>query len=250
MLMAPQSALMESLNDVMRLDLGLKLLVAVIAGGAIGFERQIAGKPAGLRTNILICVGSALLMDLSIHVGSVLGNGMVGDPARLAAQVVTGIGFIGAGTIMQARGTITGLTSAATLWVVAAIGLTTGAGFLVEALGATLTVMFVLAGLGRLEHGLLRVARAMNVTIRTKPGVTLEWVTERLRTEGLSIVKADQFDHPNDRIFELRVKGPARQFEIARADLATGTRSLSTSNGVFWSSGLMVIGPLEPINKV
>ena len=67
----------------------------------------------------------------------------------------------------------------------------------------------------------------MNVTIRTKPGVTLEWVTERFRTEGLRIVKVQQFDHPNDRIFELRVKGPARQFEIARDDLASAPEVLN-----------------------
>lgn len=220
MMLVPQGSILDAISDVMRVDLGVKMVVAVIAGGAIGFERQIAGKPAGLRTNILICVGSALLMDLSIHIGGIWGNGMVGDPARLAAQVVTGIGFIGAGTIMQGGGTITGLTSAATLWVVAAIGLAAGGGFVVEALGATLTVMFVLAGLGRLEHGLLRVNRAMNVTIRTRPGVTLEWLTTQLRVEGLKIVKSQSFDHPNDRVFELRVKGPARQFEIARTALA------------------------------
>jgi putative Mg2+ transporter-C (MgtC) family protein len=221
MMLAPQGSFMSAFGDVMRLDLGMKMVVAVIAGGAIGFERQIAGKPAGLRTNILICVGSALLMDLSVHIGAVWGNGMVGDPARLAAQVVTGIGFIGAGTIMQARGTITGLTSAATLWVVAAIGLTAGAGFFVEALGATLTVMAVLAGLGRLEHGLLRVRRSMNVTVRTKPGVTVEWLREQMAVDGLEIVQVLQFDHPSDRVFELRVKGPARQFDIVRAGLGT-----------------------------
>jgi len=220
-MLAPQGSFMSAFGDVMRLDLGMKMVVAVIAGGAIGFERQIAGKPAGLRTNILICVGSALLMDLSVHIGAVWGNGMVGDPARLAAQVVTGIGFIGAGTIMQARGTITGLTSAATLWVVAAIGLTAGAGFFVEALGATLTVMAVLAGLGRLEHGLLRVRRSMNVTVRTKPGVTVEWLREQMAVDGLEIVQVLQFDHPSDRVFELRVKGPARQFDIVRAGLGT-----------------------------
>ena len=205
----------------MRFDLSMKLLVAVVAGGAVGLERQIAGKPAGLRTNILICVGSALLMDLSIHIGTAFGEVRIGDPARIAAQVVTGIGFIGAGTIMQGGGTVTGLTSAATLWVVAAIGLTAGAGFYVEALGGTLTVMVVLAGLGRLEHGLLRVARTMNVTVRTKPGVPLDWISERLKVDGLKIVTAHNFDHPTDRVFELRVKGPARQFEIARAELAT-----------------------------
>ena len=219
MLEISQNYAADLLGSVMRLDLGLKLAVAVVAGGAIGFERQIAGKAAGLRTNILICVGSALLMDLSINVGGVWGQGMVGDPARLAAQVVTGIGFIGAGTIMQSRGAITGLTSAATIWVVAAIGLTAGAGFYFEALGATLTVMAVLAGLGRLEHGLLRVNRAMNATVRTQPSVTGEWIRERLADEGITIVKLRMFSHPTDRVFEMRLKGPARQFEIARAEL-------------------------------
>lgn len=132
--------------EAFRLDLGLKILIAILAGGGIGLERELRGKPAGLRTNILICVGSALLMDLSIRVA-----GDSGDPGRIAAQVVTGIGFLGAGTILHTRGTITGLTSAATIWVVAAIGLTSGAGLHFEALAATVTVMIVLRGLGWLE---------------------------------------------------------------------------------------------------
>jgi len=213
-------SLMNAVGAVLRLDLGLKLLVAVIAGGAIGFERQIAGKPAGLRTNILICVGSALLMDLSVNIGTAFGGERIGDPARIAAQVVTGIGFIGAGTIMQAGRTITGLTSAATIWVVAAIGMTAGAGFFVEALGATLTVMAVLAGLGRLEHRLLRVSRTMSVTVRTKPGVEYDVIRERLWAEGLEVVEYAVFDHPTDRVFEMRLRGPARQFDVARAELA------------------------------
>lgn len=133
--------------EAFRLDLGAKLLIAILAGGGIGLERELRGKPAGLRTNILICVGSALLMDLSIGVV----QGTDGDPGRIAAQVVTGIGFLGAGTILHTRGTITGLTSAATIWVVAAIGLTAGAGFHFEALAATVTVMMVLRGLGWFE---------------------------------------------------------------------------------------------------
>src|SRR5690606_22484865 len=133
---------------VLRLDLGAQLIVAALAGGAIGLERELRGKPAGLRTNILICLGSALLMDLSIRIA---GN-YAGDPGRIAAQVVTGIGFLGAGTILHTRGTITGLTSAATIWVVAAIGLTAGAGLLFEALSATITVMVVLEGLGWIER--------------------------------------------------------------------------------------------------
>jgi putative Mg2+ transporter-C (MgtC) family protein len=134
--------------EVLRLDLGAKLLTAILAGGAVGLERELRHKPAGLRTNILICLGSALLMDLSMRIATPVG----GDPGRIAAQVVTGIGFLGAGTILHTRGTITGLTSAATIWVVAAIGLTVGAGFLFEALAATVTVMIVLRGLGWLER--------------------------------------------------------------------------------------------------
>lgn len=139
----PSLAELRDLIEVFRLDLGAKLVIAIIAGGAIGVERELRGKPAGLRTNILICLGSALLMDLSMSVD--------GDPGRIAAQVVTGIGFLGAGTILHTRGTITGLTSAATIWVVAAIGLTAGSGRLFEALAATVTVMFVLRGLGWAE---------------------------------------------------------------------------------------------------
>jgi uncharacterized membrane protein YhiD involved in acid resistance len=139
------------LNDLIveafRLDLAAKLFIAILIGGGIGLERELKNKPAGLRTNILICLGSALLMDLSMGIAATHG----GDPGRIAAQVVTGIGFLGAGTILHTRGQITGLTSAATIWVVAALGLTVGAGYYIEALGSTVTVMIVLIGLGWAE---------------------------------------------------------------------------------------------------
>jgi uncharacterized membrane protein YhiD involved in acid resistance len=137
--------------EAFRLDLAAKLVIAVLVGGGIGLERELKGKPAGLRTNILICVGSALLMDLGMGIGESHG----GDPSRIAAQVVTGIGFLGAGTILHTRGQITGLTSAATIWVVAAIGLTIGAGYFIEALGSTVAVMIVLIGLGWVESRFL-----------------------------------------------------------------------------------------------
>ncbi len=215
----PSASAVSTVFDVFRVVLATKLALAVLAGGAIGLERQIAGKPAGLRTNILICLGSTLLMELSINIGAAFGADRIGDPARLAAQVVTGIGFIGAGTIMQARGEITGLTSAATLWVVAAIGLTIGAGYYVDALGATALVMIVLAGLSPLEHRLLRARRVMLATIRTRKTTTEEQVRGMLFTNGLSVLNVEQVDRTNDRIFELRLRGPARQFDIARVSM-------------------------------
>ena len=220
MFLAPtQLPSIDTIVSAFRLDLALKLGIAVLSGGAIGFERQVAGKPAGLRTNILICLGSALVMDLSMNLGTSLGGLRIGDPGRIAAQVVTGIGFIGAGTIMQSRGTITGLTSAATLWVVAMIGLAAGAGFYVEALGSTATVMVVLMGLGRLEHKLLRARRALSASVRTKKSVTIDDLRALFLTEGIDLGESEVFDHATDRVLEVRLKGPARQFEVLRATL-------------------------------
>ena len=216
---------MPSIRDVssfLRLDLLLKLALAVVLGGAIGLEREIKAKPAGLRTNILICVGAALLTDVSVRITGADGS-RFGDPARLAAQIVSGIGFIGAGTILQGGGMVTGLTSAATIWVVAALGIAIGAGFYVEAVGAGLLVTIVLAWLGRLEHRLRRIRRVVQYTLRTKPGTTLADLREALATQGISILSSETYDHADDRTFELRLVGPAIQFEnIADRLMARG----------------------------
>jgi len=127
---------------------------AVLCGGLIGIERERAGKPAGFRTNTLICFGSTLYMLVSEFILERMGATQ-SDPTRIAAQVVTGIGFLGAGTIIQSRGTISGLTSAATIWVVAGIGLLVGAGFpWLALLGSVLTVA-TLNILHRIEPRLL-----------------------------------------------------------------------------------------------
>lgn len=214
MLLQASATVWQELIVGYRLDLLLKLIFAVLLGGAIGLERQIAGKPAGLRTNILICLGSALLMDLSMNLRG--PDGRVGDPARLAAQVVTGIGFLGAGTIMQSRGTISGLTSAATIWAVAAIGLTIGAGFYTEGLGAGVMVLLVLLVLGHLEHRLVRAQRTAPATVRAKVATDFAPLEQLLHDSGVKVIERRVYDHPRDRVFELRLRGPAPQFEVAR----------------------------------
>ncbi|CAN5187131.1 hypothetical protein BH09GEM1_BH09GEM1_21470 [soil metagenome] len=202
----------------LRLDLLVKLGLAVLLGGIIGFERERAGKPAGLRTNILICIGAALLMDVSIRIGIIDGH-RIGDPARIAAQIVSGVGFLGAGTIMQSQGMVTGLTSAATIWVVAAIGMTLGAGFYVEGIGAGLLVTFVLAGLGTLEHWVRRARRVASATIRARVGTPIDDVRSALAAHGIKVDGQRVFDHPEDRTFELKLSGPARQFAVATVAL-------------------------------
>ena len=132
-------------------DDGVKLLLAVLMGGVIGLEREASDKPAGLRTNILICVGSTLMMILSIQVAHQYAV-VTADPSRIAQGVITGIGFLGAGTILHSRGGVTGLTTAATTWSVAGIGLALGSGFYLLAFTATLLILAVLWLLGRLAR--------------------------------------------------------------------------------------------------
>jgi putative Mg2+ transporter-C (MgtC) family protein len=209
----------SELVDVLRLHLMGKLALAVVLGGAIGLEREIAGKPAGLRTNILICVGAALLTHVSVAMTTIPER--LGDPSRLAAMIVSGIGFIGAGTIMQARGTVTGLTSAATIWVVAAIGIAVGAELYIEATGAGAMVTLVLAGLGTLEHRLRRARRVLSCTIRTRPNFPASELEAILGASGIRIIGQRVFDHAEDRVFELKLTGPARQYDIVTEKLLT-----------------------------
>jgi putative Mg2+ transporter-C (MgtC) family protein len=116
-------------------------------GGIIGIERQMRDKPAGLRTNILICVGSTLFMSISTQVAEVLG----GDPTRIAAQIISGIGFLGAGAVLQSHGFVMGLTTAATIWVVAGVGMALGSGMYVVAVFATAMSLATLYALSILE---------------------------------------------------------------------------------------------------
>jgi putative Mg2+ transporter-C (MgtC) family protein len=127
---------------------------AVLCGAIIGLERQLKDKPAGFRTNILICLGSAMYMSVGLLLTHEAGE-TGADPSRIAAQVVTGIGFIGAGCIIQERRRVTGLTSAATIWVVAAIGIISGAGFPVLAFISSVIVVLTLAALGWVEKRFL-----------------------------------------------------------------------------------------------
>jgi len=126
-----------------------KLFIAAILGGVIGWERHRRGRPAGLRTHLLVCIGVTLMMLVSEHIfvkyqGYNNDSILRIDPARIAAQVVTGIGFLGAGTIMRSRASIRGLTTAASLWVVAGIGLAVGSGFILPAVFTTVIAIAIL----------------------------------------------------------------------------------------------------------
>jgi putative Mg2+ transporter-C (MgtC) family protein len=134
-----------------QLELILKILLATALGGFIGFERERHNRWAGLRTHVLVCMGSCLIMVTSIEMALLYGHQFNVDPGRLAAQVVSGIGFLGAGTILHSSSRIRGLTTAATLWTTAGIGLTTGLGLYLPAIATTVLAYIVLSYFGRWE---------------------------------------------------------------------------------------------------
>lgn len=215
-------------SDIVRnlqLDLLVSLLIAVLLGGAVGLERELRGKAAGLRTNILICLGAALYTHLSIDMA-----GTTPDKSRIAAQVVTGIGFLGAGTILHARGAITGLTSAATIWLVAAIGVAVGAGAPYEAAGATLLTILVLWGLGWFEGLLQRqsVVSRLEVEVEPEPG-RVEEIERIVRTAGVEIQRVEREARGDHMVVQLVVRGPKRLHDQARLSLlrASGAYTLT-----------------------
>lgn len=134
------------------IDIIIRLSLAILLSGLIGLERKIYKKPAGFRTNVLVGMGSTLLMIIGLNILTEFNDGNTVDITRLAGQIVTGIGFLGAGAIIQGRGSVHGLTTAATIWVVAAIGMAVGLGFFLEATIATILTLVVLVILGRIEH--------------------------------------------------------------------------------------------------
>lgn len=147
----------HSIIELLRNELGvvlsstlMRLLLAAALGGIIGLERQLRHKPAGLRTNMLICFGAAMFTVLSRQLA-----GVESDSARIAAQIIPGIGFIGAGSILHARASVTGLTTAATLFVVASVGMAAGGGLYLTACFATIMILISLSVLGRMEAAFL-----------------------------------------------------------------------------------------------
>ncbi|GIW51644.1 MAG: magnesium transporter MgtC [Gemmatimonadales bacterium] len=215
----------DHLIEALELDLLGYFLLAVLLGGAIGLERELRGKAAGLRTNILICLGAALFTRLSVTLA-----GPSGDPARIAAQIVTGVGFLGAGTILHSRGSITGLTSAATIWLVAAIGTAVGAGAILEASGTTLLVLLVLRLLGSLEEYLQRQAVVARLHVETDPDPRMVEEVERvLRQSGLEVQEIRTGARGDRMVVHVSVRGPRRLHDDARLSLlrTSGAYTLS-----------------------
>jgi len=151
-------------------DMALRLLLSCVFGGLIGYERESHHKTAGLRTHILVSIGSCLIMILSIKIYESVQGFTNADPARLAAQVVSGIGFLGAGSIIKDGPTVKGLTTAASLWVVSGVGLAVGSGYYMGAFLTTGLVFLTLTILARLENKEYQTLISLYITTIDTPG--------------------------------------------------------------------------------
>ena len=179
--------LFDGLRDVTFWSVALRMTLAVICGGIIGIEREYKRRPAGFRTHILICLGAAMTTLTSQYLYLVLGQ--YTDMARLGAQVVAGIGFIGAGTIIVTRRQrVKGLTTAAGLWAAAIIGLTLGGGFYEGGLFATALILVAELFFSRVEYRMLQNAPEVNLYVEYSDNRTMDVLLQEFREHGLKIL--------------------------------------------------------------
>lgn len=210
------------------LEVFLRLGTAAILAGLVGLERETSRRPAGLRTHILVGVASSLVMIGNLYAFELFKNQTNLDPMRLGAQVISGIGFLGAGTIIKEGPTIRGLTTAASLWSIACIGLICGLGFYLGAICATAFVLLSLIALNKIEIIINKKNAYLHISIRSadKPGqvgkIGVELGKMNVTIKNISIEPIDEFNV----IIKLTLKSPK---EISKEDVV---ESLGAVEGI------------------
>lgn len=173
------------IREVTYLAVALRILMAILAGGLLGLERGMKNRPAGMRTYMLVCAGSCLIMVTNQYVYQVFGTG---DPVRLGAQVISGIGFLGAGTIVVTRrNQIKGLTTAAGLWASAGIGLALGIGFYEAAVIGSVAIFTIITLLQRMDNNLHRKSKQLEAYIELSEEISLGDFLRTVRDGGIEI---------------------------------------------------------------
>ena len=179
-------------------DILIRLFLAVLIGGAIGYEREFKNRPAGFRTHILVCVGATVVSLIQSHMAETAMNNILLHPelsnvikvdyARLGAQVITGVGFLGAGTILHDRGSIKGLTTAASIWVVACVGLAIGMGYYVIAILSGVCIVLVLGALKKFQNKFIIQPNLVKLQVSyDDKKEALEYIDDYLMRKGIKI---------------------------------------------------------------
>lgn len=179
--------MLYSLNDFSTPSIILRLLMAVIFGGVIGLERGIKGRPAGMRTYMLVCMASTLVMCTNLYIAEQYG---AADPTRMAAQVVSGIGFLGVGTIIITRNNqVKGLTTAAGLWASACLGLAIGSGFYVGAIAGTVFIFIITTTMHSLDKMLRSRARVLELYVELRGERMFSEFLDYVRDNGYTVAQ-------------------------------------------------------------
>ncbi len=208
----------------------LRLALGLILGLCIGAERQIRRRDAGLRTFTLICLGSTCAVIISIWIPQIYPNLLNGDPGRIAAQVLTGVGFLGAGAIVKSKGGVQGLTTAACIWQTSIVGMTAGAGLYVGAIVLTIMTLFVLVTMERIERLLSIDGDNYIMTIRiSTSSPDIEALLRAANVDGVKKIKIDSVSIDNESdgsklTLKLTLNSRVRQSELVH--------SVSTVGGV------------------
>ncbi len=221
-------------------ELALRLALAAVLGGIIGFEREISNRPAGFRTHILVTLGSCLIMILSAYGFHGLGpDGAGGEPARLAAQVVSGIGFLGAGTILREGTNVRGLTTAASIWISGGIGLAIGLGYYMAASFTTFLALFSLLGLKALEGKIYKLKRFSEVRFKaiSRPGLVGEIGTifgkYQINIKNIIVDQKSYSDEEDEKDLEITFfVGTPRNFK--RGSCFTELKKIQGVENIIW----------------
>ena len=210
---------MDAIREVTYLSVALRIVLAVIIGGLLGLERGLKNRPAGLRTYMLVCTGACLVMLTNQYVCQVF---LTGDPTRMAAQVVSGIGFLGAGTIIVTRHSqIKGLTTAAGLWSAAGVGLALGVGFYEAAIMGGLAVFTVMTLLQRMDNRMHSATKRLDVCLELESALTLADFLHQVRDGGLEVtdvMRENGTGEAGTRCYTATIKSVKRRNHIELMD--------------------------------
>jgi len=224
--------------DISWLEVALRLVLAAALGGAVGLERELREREAGLRTHLLVSVGAAVFTVVSAYGFADFDysarGGITLDPTRIAAQVVTGIGFLGAGAIIRQGLSVRGLTTAATLWVVAAIGMASGAGYYSVAVIGTAIVLFSLYPLRILAYRAVVRLRPEEgrLVVTLPPGASAAPILAELERTGARVDSLQLEESQTERVIVVEIKVPSR---LEAADIVDRMNELEGVRRVEWT---------------
>ena len=216
------------IREVTYFAVALRILAAIVFGGLIGLERGLKNRPAGMRTYVLVCVGSCLIMLTNQYIYQCYGTG---DPVRMGAQVVSGIGFLGAGTIIVTRqNQIKGLTTAAGLWSAAGVGLALGIGFYEAALAGALAIFTVITLLQRMDRRMHMATRFVDVYFELTNEITLRDFLRALRDQDMTavnVLRENEASHGDVRAYTATIESKARRNHLVILDEVRNIRGVS-----------------------